>query len=150
MPSPSFVQVLGQECQEEGKPHISAEDAAWALELVRHVIDRVDERLPYLQRTNQVAVQNHLRPILTIPIPLHFGCRLNVHQIPEQGHKVTVLKAVLAALGIPESAAIKARPIAFKSAKHGGANLGSTVITCSRCVPARWVGGGALRLKARE
>ena len=88
------MQLLGQICQPDGQPHDSAEDAAWALELVRHVVDRADSALLSSGGIKSaLAVRDAVAPALEVPMPLHFGLRLKVHQLPaevRQSHRLFV------------------------------------------------------------
>eukprot|EP00038_Savillea_parva_P026205 m.52236 g.52236 ORF g.52236 m.52236 type:complete len:747 (+) comp7360_c0_seq2:234-2474(+) len=120
----TVLELLGQECQPEGQPHDSAEDAAWSLELVRHVVDRTDAALGTQARTPS-AVGRVAQSLCTIPIPQHFGRRFQIHMLPESA----TIDAIRAAMNIPSNVSVTARPISFRKSKHNDAMLGSTVFT---------------------
>ena len=82
----TLSQVLGQHCQPDGQPHDSAEDAAWALELVRHVVDTSDAAAAAASGglKSAKAVRDVVAPALAIGVPLHFGLRLKLHQLPPE------------------------------------------------------------------
>lgn len=117
-------QVLGQEIHPANTPHNSAEDACWALELVRKVVDQTDQfrTLPHKQRMAK------LDESLTMELPEHFLRRLQVFQLPEGA----TLENVAEALALTANHKRIARDIVFKTKVDNNKAqkpLGSTMIT---------------------
>jgi hypothetical protein len=94
-------------------------------------VDRTDAAAAPMGGIKSLLVaRDAAAPALAIGVPLHFGLRLKLHQLPPEA----TLENVVAALGVPPGMPYAARPIVFRPNTTGDGTLGATIITFENVV----------------